>query len=237
MRAKVPWAEAAPRTLRDRRLGRETEAAAAAGQGAAPSRPRETSASEGARTGLGAAGGSGNLGDPGEWGDGTGAFRSRDPGGAVRGGDVLATTEGASSPRPSTPPPGGQGVSGDITGADYSLVRAALRPPLTGPPQPRRQPRSPRPSHPRRRPRASPAGKFGSTLTPCPFHLSAGPGRPRRSRQRRTFEHSPGAPSVTGADSGEGARPPLVGSDRDPGAHCLEPRVGGRPSGRRDLGD
>lgn len=87
------------------------------------------------------------------------------------------------------PASGPRGVSGDVTGGDYSLVRAVVRPPLTGRAgvggvaaasgetaqrcavsSAARAPRahaSP--------PSASPAAKFGSTLrpalTPCPFHL------------------------------------------------------------------
>lgn len=145
-----------------------------------------------------------------------------------RGGGGSARTRNSKRPTAvpaSRPPPhpayGPGGVSGDVTGGDYSLVRAVVRPPLTGwargggggPPPPgrphRAAPSAPQPA-PRADaspPRAPPAAKFGSTLrralTPCPFHLPPGPRRSRRTRRRP--ERSPGAPNGD-SDSGEGTR-------------------------------
>lgn len=69
---------------------------------------------------------------------------------------VLAT-HCSGSRSPPTPPPGWEGVSGDVTGGDYSLVSAVVWLPLTGrvggPPPPGRPPRA-APSAPQPAPRA-----------------------------------------------------------------------------------
>lgn len=110
------------------------------------------------------------------------------------------------SGRPLTLSPGWTGVSGDVTGGDYSLVRAVVRPPLTGRAEGgatsgetaqscavssaarARRTRISAPSSP-------PAVKFGSTLTPCAFHLSAGPRPPRRSKKAADTRAQPRSPA------------------------------------------
>lgn len=128
---------------------------------------------------------------------------------SARTGKSTRPTAVTACRRPPPPAPGSEGVSEDVTGGDYSLVRAVVWLPLTGrsggwrgAPPPGRPPRAvlsalqPAPRAHSSPPRAPPVAKFGSTLTwaltPCPFHLPSGPWRPRRTRRR--LQRSPGDP-------------------------------------------
>lgn len=68
------------------------------------------------------------------------------------------------SGRPLTPPPGWRGVSGDVTGGDYSLVRAVVRPPLTG----RAEGGAPPPGRPPRAAPSAPQPAPGAHASPRP---------------------------------------------------------------------
>lgn len=119
--------------------------------------------------------------------------------------------------RPPTPPQGREGVSGDVTGGDYSLVRAVVRPPLTG--------------------RAGGPAASGETAQSCAVSSAARAGRTRvaaprapRSKVRLNFAAgldalslppptrssaaAPGPRAAAGgdSDSGEGTRRVHVGA-------------------------
>lgn len=190
-----------------------------------------------------------------QWVGGTQLGQGRRQRGGGRSARAGKSTRPTAVPacRPPHPAPGPEGVSGDVSGGDYSLVRAVVPLPLPLPltgragggrrlpgdrPELRCQLRSPRPAH---TPRAPPVAKFGSTLTwaltPCPFHLPPGPRRPRRTRRR--LQRNPGAPhggrrrqrrgDAARPRGGVGPRPP-VGADGVSGCRVLLRDPAGGPN-------
>lgn len=187
--------------------------------------------------------------------------RQRGGGRSARaGGSPRPTAVPACRPRPHphpAPGPGGcqrrchgrrlfAGARGRAAATDGAGARGGAPPPGR-PPRAALSARQPAP-----RARASPpyaplAAKFGSTLrralTPCPFHLPAGPRRPRRELGGG-LSAAPELRTAASGDSDEGTRHARVGAPtlgdpeggQSPALSSRKPRVGAGPQGRPDLG-